>query len=114
MSQSGCKGTVVVMAGGTGGHIFPALATAKLFMEKGYQVHWLGTENSMEASLIPQYDLPISLIPIKGIRGKGLVDLVMAPIRLMRSIYGEIKIFKKLKPVCVLGMGHHPLSSKST
>ncbi|MCX4028315.1 undecaprenyldiphospho-muramoylpentapeptide beta-N-acetylglucosaminyltransferase [Endozoicomonas sp. SM1973] len=105
MSQSPNKGTVVVMAGGTGGHIFPALATANLFKDKGYQVHWLGTENSMEAELIPKYNLPISLIPIKGIRGKGVMGLIKAPVRLIRSIWQARKLFKQLKPVCVLGMG---------
>ncbi|WP_222937665.1 undecaprenyldiphospho-muramoylpentapeptide beta-N-acetylglucosaminyltransferase [Spartinivicinus ruber] len=105
MSQMEYKGTVVIMAGGTGGHIFPALATANLFKAKGYEVHWLGTENSMEAELIPNYELPITLIPIKGIRGKGVGDLVKAPVRLIRSIWQAMKLFKQLKPTCVLGMG---------
>lgn len=96
---------VVIMAGGTGGHIFPGLATADTLMKQGYRVHWLGTPESMEADLVPRHGIDISFIPVTGLRGKGLSFLLKAPWRLMVSLVKAIRVLRAHKPVCVVGMG---------
>ncbi len=96
---------VVIMAGGTGGHIFPGLATADGLIEQGYRVHWLGTPGSMEADLVPRHGIDISFIPVTGLRGKGLSFLLKAPWRLMVSLIKAVRVLRAHKPVCVVGMG---------
>ena len=96
---------VVIMAGGTGGHIFPGLATAKALIKKGYRVHWLGTPGSMEAELVPKYGIEVSFIPVTGLRGKGGRSLLKAPWRLLVSLGKALQMLKRHQPVCVLGMG---------
>ncbi len=98
-------GTVVIMAGGTGGHIFPGLATARELIRQGYRVHWLGTPGSMEAQLVPAHGIDISYIPVTGLRGKGVGFLLQAPWRLSVSLIKAIQILRAQKPVCVVGMG---------
>ncbi len=95
----------VVMAGGTGGHIFPALATAQALKDKGFDVHWIGTPDSMEAELVPKYGFDVSFVSVTGVRGKGVVDRLLSPFRILASIAAAIKLLRQLKPVCVLGMG---------
>lgn len=97
--------TVVIMAGGTGGHIFPGLAAADEFKRRGYHVSWLGTPNSMEAKLVPQHGIDIELLPVTGLRGKGIKFLLQAPVRLTISLLKAMKTLHRLKPVCVVGMG---------
>ncbi len=97
--------TIVVMAGGTGGHIFPALATATELQARGYCIHWLGTPGSMEAEIVPRYGFDISFIPVTGLRGKKLETLFKAPWRLVCSLMKAIVMLKQKKPICVLGMG---------
>ncbi|WP_252179350.1 undecaprenyldiphospho-muramoylpentapeptide beta-N-acetylglucosaminyltransferase [Endozoicomonas sp. 4G] len=99
------KPTVLIMAGGTGGHIFPALATARELEQRGYAVRWLGTANSMEAELVPRHGFEISFIPVTGLRGKGLSFLLKAPLRLTVSLVRALKVIRSCNPVCVLGMG---------
>ncbi|MGB1270593.1 MAG: undecaprenyldiphospho-muramoylpentapeptide beta-N-acetylglucosaminyltransferase [Endozoicomonas sp.] len=96
---------ILVMAGGTGGHIFPGLATAKALQSEGYRVHWLGTPDSMEADLVPKQGIDISFIPITGLRGKGLGFLLKAPWRLGLSLFRAIRVMRQHQPVCVVGMG---------
>ena len=96
---------VLIMAGGTGGHVFPALACARLLQEQGYEVHWLGTRRGIEAELIPQTDIALHYIDIQGLRGKGKLDLLMAPVRLIRALWQSFKVLRELQPVCVLGAG---------
>ncbi|MGB0359791.1 MAG: undecaprenyldiphospho-muramoylpentapeptide beta-N-acetylglucosaminyltransferase [Endozoicomonas sp.] len=96
---------MMIMAGGTGGHIFPGLATARALENAGYRVHWLGTPNSMEADLVPKYDIDISFIPVTGLRGKGVSFLLKAPWRLTVSLVKAIHVLRIQKPVCVIGMG---------
>lgn len=74
------KGNVLIMAGGTGGHVFPALACAREFQARGYAVHWLGTPRGIENDLVPKAGLPLHLIQVSGLRGKGLKSLVKAPL----------------------------------
>jgi len=96
---------VLIMAGGTGGHIMPALAVAKMLQEKGHQVEWLGTSHGMENQLIPKANIPLHTITITGLRGKGLTSLLLAPFKLLRAILQSLSIIKKIKPDAVLGMG---------
>ncbi len=101
---SECK-TVLVMAGGTGGHVFPALAVADLLREQGVSVHWLGTRAGLEAEVVPQAGFAIDFISIKGLRGKGLTGWTLAPVRLLIAIYQAIGICLRIKPNVILGMG---------
>ena len=98
-------GNILIMAGGTGGHVFPALACAREFKARGYQVHWLGTPRGIENELVPAADIPLHLINVAGLRGKGLKNLLKAPFGLVRAVFQAYKIVRTLKPVCVLGMG---------
>ncbi|MBZ2167163.1 undecaprenyldiphospho-muramoylpentapeptide beta-N-acetylglucosaminyltransferase [Marinobacter sp. F4216] len=95
----------LMMAGGTGGHVFPALATARALEKKGHEVHWLGAQGGMEERLIGDTDIPLSLIHISGLRGKGKLALLLAPFRLMRALGEAFTIVRQIKPDCVVGMG---------
>ena len=95
----------IIMAGGTGGHIFPGLSIADELNALGFSIHWLGTSNGMEAEIIPKYDLPLHFIQVKGVRGKGLMALLIAPWRILISTIQTMKIMKKIKPIGALGMG---------
>jgi UDP-N-acetylglucosamine--N-acetylmuramyl-(pentapeptide) pyrophosphoryl-undecaprenol N-acetylglucosamine transferase len=99
------KAHIVLMAGGTGGHIFPALAVAKKFINEGYTVSWLGTENSMEARLIPKESIPIDYIPIQNVRGKGLLRWAFLPWRLLIAMVIARRFLKKRSAALVIGMG---------
>ncbi|MCM0611035.1 undecaprenyldiphospho-muramoylpentapeptide beta-N-acetylglucosaminyltransferase [Marinobacter sediminum] len=95
----------LIMAGGTGGHVFPALATARALEEKGHQVYWLGASGGMEQRLISDTDIPLSLIHISGLRGKGMLALLAAPFRLMRALGEAFTVVRRIRPDCVIGMG---------
>ena len=99
------RGNVLIMAGGTGGHVFPALACAREFQARGYAVHWLGTPRGIENELVPAANLPLHLIDVSGLRGKGKLSLLKAPFQLLRSLWQARRIVRQLQPVCVLGMG---------
>jgi UDP-N-acetylglucosamine--N-acetylmuramyl-(pentapeptide) pyrophosphoryl-undecaprenol N-acetylglucosamine transferase len=96
---------VLIMAGGTGGHVFPALACAREFQARGYSVHWLGTPRGIENQLVPEAGLPLHLINMTGLRGKGVLALFKAPFVLLKALLQARKIVKQLQPVCVLGLG---------
>jgi UDP-N-acetylglucosamine--N-acetylmuramyl-(pentapeptide) pyrophosphoryl-undecaprenol N-acetylglucosamine transferase len=96
---------VLIMAGGTGGHVFPALACAREFQARGYSVHWLGTPRGIENQLVPEAGLPLHLINMTGLRGKGKLALLKAPFVLLKALWQARKIVKQLQPVCVLGLG---------
>jgi UDP-N-acetylglucosamine--N-acetylmuramyl-(pentapeptide) pyrophosphoryl-undecaprenol N-acetylglucosamine transferase len=98
-------GNVLIMAGGTGGHVFPALACAREFQARGYAVHWLGTPRGIENELVPQAGLPLHRIEMSGLRGKGLLSLVKAPLLLAKALWQARRVLRELRPVCVLGMG---------
>jgi UDP-N-acetylglucosamine--N-acetylmuramyl-(pentapeptide) pyrophosphoryl-undecaprenol N-acetylglucosamine transferase len=97
--------TVLVMAGGTGGHVFPALAVAQRMRDRGLTVHWLGTRAGLEASLIPQAGFAIEFISIKGLRGKNVLGWVLAPLRILFAVAQAVQICLRLRPHVVLGMG---------
>ena len=95
----------LVMAGGTGGHVFPALATAERLRELGHEVHWLGSRGGMEETLIGDTDIPLSLIAITGLRGKGALTLLAAPFKLLRALAQAHRVMRQVQPDCVIGMG---------
>ena len=98
-------GNVLIMAGGTGGHVFPALACAREFQARGYTVHWLGTPRGIENELVPAAGLKLHLINVTGLRGKGRLSLLKAPFMLIKALLQARKIVAELKPVCVVGFG---------
>ncbi|MBD3640877.1 MAG: undecaprenyldiphospho-muramoylpentapeptide beta-N-acetylglucosaminyltransferase [Marinobacter sp.] len=95
----------LMMAGGTGGHVFPALATARALESRGHEVYWLGATGGMEQRLIGDTDIPLSLIHISGLRGKGKLALLLAPFRLMRALGEAFTVVRRIRPDCVVGMG---------
>ena len=96
---------IVIMAGGTGGHIFPALAVARYLQTQNWQVSWMGTNKGMESRIIPENNIDIDYLSVHGLRGKGALSLVKMPIMLIKSCLEARKILKARKPDVVLGMG---------
>lgn len=96
---------LLIMAGGTGGHVFPALAVAEILKQHNFEILWLGTRDRMEADLVPKYNIPIEFIEIKAIRGAGVLGKVKSPFRILKAVAQAKKIIKRFKPDVVLGMG---------
>ena len=96
---------LLVMAGGTGGHVFPAIAVAQYLQQQGWDICWLGTQDRMEAQLVPKHGFPIEFIQISGVRGKGVLALLKAPFAVFRAVLQARKIIRKQAPDAVLGMG---------
>jgi UDP-N-acetylglucosamine--N-acetylmuramyl-(pentapeptide) pyrophosphoryl-undecaprenol N-acetylglucosamine transferase len=96
---------VMIMAGGTGGHIFPGLAVAKVLRERGIPVTWLGAEGAMETRLVPQHDIPIDTLAISGLRGKGKLALLGAPLRVMRAVRSAGYVLRDRNPRAVVAFG---------
>ncbi len=96
---------LLVMAGGTGGHVFPGIAVAHHLMKQGWQVRWLGTADRMEAHLVPENGIEIDFIQISGLRGKGKMALLKAPYKILKAVLQARKILKAYRPDVVLGMG---------
>ena len=99
------KPSILVMAGGTGGHIFPGLAVAEYLRICGWNVAWLGNESGMEYRLVKSCDFPFEAVDFGGLRGKGLKTKFMLPFNLARACFQSWKIMRRLKPSVVLGMG---------
>jgi UDP-N-acetylglucosamine--N-acetylmuramyl-(pentapeptide) pyrophosphoryl-undecaprenol N-acetylglucosamine transferase len=100
----------LVMAGGTGGHIFPGLAVAEALRDKGWRVHWLGGNGtlnnpSMESQLVPPRGFAFETIDFSGVRGKGPVTLAFLPLRLLRAFWQSIQVIRRVKPNVVIGLG---------
>jgi UDP-N-acetylglucosamine--N-acetylmuramyl-(pentapeptide) pyrophosphoryl-undecaprenol N-acetylglucosamine transferase len=98
-------GPILIMAGGTGGHVFPALAVAHVLRARGVAVVWLGVPGSMESRLVPAQGFPIEWIRVAGIRGKGALAWLLAPVRIAKAVSQAIGVLRRVKPRSVLGAG---------
>ncbi|MBU3004442.1 undecaprenyldiphospho-muramoylpentapeptide beta-N-acetylglucosaminyltransferase [Paraglaciecola arctica] len=96
---------LLVMAGGTGGHVFPGLAVAAELAAKNWQIQWMGTAGRMEAQIVPQAGYPINFIDVVGVRKNGLLTLISAPFKIIKAIVQAHKVIKQFKPDVVIGMG---------
>ncbi|MCW8991789.1 MAG: undecaprenyldiphospho-muramoylpentapeptide beta-N-acetylglucosaminyltransferase, partial [Gammaproteobacteria bacterium] len=99
------SGHILIMAGGTGGHVFPALAVAEGLRARGIAVSWLGTQRGLESELVPAAGFPIDYIRIAGLRGKGLAGWLLAPWRLSVALVQALGVIRRRQPGLVLGMG---------
>lgn len=95
----------LVMAGGTGGHIFPGLAVAEALRERGWRVHWLGAPGSMESRLVPPRGFALETIDFGGVRGKGALTLALLPLRLLRAFWQALGVVRSVRPDVVVGLG---------
>lgn len=97
--------TILIMAGGTGGHIFPGLAVAEVLSARGWRVVWMGTKTGMEARIVPRSGYEIVFVDFQGVRGKGPLGFAFLPHRLLRAFWQAAAAIRKLRPDVVLGMG---------
>ena len=97
--------TLLIMAGGTGGHIFPALAVAEKMRERGWRVVWLGNPEGMEARLVPQHGFEMVWVKFGALRGKGFLRKLLLPLNLLRGFWQAQRAIRQVQPNVVLGMG---------
>ena len=95
----------LIMAGGTGGHIFPGLAVAQALRAQGWRVHWLGAPGSMEARLVPAQGFALESIDFAGVRGKGLATLALLPLRLLKAFWQALAVVRRVQPDVLVGFG---------
>jgi len=95
----------LIMAGGTGGHIFPGLAVAQALRDKGWRVHWLGAPDSMESRLVPPKGFALETLDFSGVRGKGVRTLLALPLRLMRALLQSRQVLRRVRPDVLVGLG---------
>jgi UDP-N-acetylglucosamine--N-acetylmuramyl-(pentapeptide) pyrophosphoryl-undecaprenol N-acetylglucosamine transferase len=104
VTQAGVR-RVLIMAGGTGGHVIPALSLARGLQAEALEVHWLGSPHGIENRLVPAADLPLHHISVAGLRGNGIGGWLMAPFNLTRAVWQAGRIIRQLDPVLVVGLG---------
>lgn len=97
--------TALIMAGGTGGHIFPGIAVADALRGQGWTVHWLGGKSGIESRIVPAHGFPLESIDFSGVRGKGWMALALLPLRLLKAFWQSISVIRRIKPDVVLGFG---------
>jgi UDP-N-acetylglucosamine--N-acetylmuramyl-(pentapeptide) pyrophosphoryl-undecaprenol N-acetylglucosamine transferase len=97
--------TAMIMAGGTGGHVFPALATARVLRARGFDIVWLGTRRGIEARLVPAEGIPVEWLSVSGLRGKGVATLLAAPFRMAVALVQALRAVRRHRPGVVLGAG---------
>ena len=96
---------ILIIAGGTGGHVYPALAVAEILKQKGFNLFWLGTNHGLEKNILPKYEYPLFKMNIIGIRGKNIFHLFLAPFFIFISVFQALFVMIKIRPAVVLGMG---------
>jgi len=96
---------VLIMAGGTGGHVFPALAVAERLRAQGVEVVWMGTRRGLEADVVPRAGFAMEWVSVSGLRGKGMLSWMLAPLRLCNALLQTLVILLRCRPMAVLGMG---------
>lgn len=104
-APSTTKLSVLIMAGGTGGHVFPALAVADELRARGATINWLGTGRGIENRLVPAANIPLHLIKVEGVRGRGIPGLVKAPFLITYAVLQAVGVIRQIKPDVVLGFG---------
>ena len=97
--------TILIMAGGTGGHVMPALAVADYMRDAGWRVVWLGAKDGMEATLVPRHGYAMEWIRFSGLRGKGVVRVALLPLNLLIAFWQGARVIFRVRPDVVLGMG---------
>jgi len=96
---------IMIMAGGTGGHVFPALAVAQELQARGVEVIWMGTRRGIEAKVVPDAGISMEWVSVSGLRGKGIVSWLFAPFKLVSALFQSFVIIMRCRPMAVLGMG---------
>lgn len=96
---------VMILAGGTGGHVFPALAVANELRNRGVPIIWVGTKKGIESRVVPEADFSLTIMSVQGLRGKGFIQYIRAPLIIVKALYEGLSIVLKHKPCALLGMG---------
>ena len=96
---------ILVMAGGTGGHVFPALAVARALQANSREIVWLGTRNGLESRVVPNAGIDIEWISVRGLRQKGLLALIISPLQMGWALLQSLSVILRRRPAAVLGMG---------
>lgn len=105
MSGQAMTGPILIMAGGTGGHVFPALAVARALRGRDQEIVWLGSRRGIENELVPRDGFPLEATRVSGLRGKGAWTWIVAPLRLLLAVFDALRVVRRRRPKLVLGMG---------